>query len=839
MKQILTLIVAVLCTATLMAGNITPEAAKQIARKQLSTHQGATRAQQAEPKLVYTSNGAVTASQTEALTTDAAYYVFNGDAGYVVIAGDDRQTELLGYSDSGTFPEDGKLPTNVKSWLDFYAKEYKMLQNTPESSFYQEFMTRTDDYKSSVSPLLGDIQWDQDEPYSNSCPLDGGVRSATGCVATAMAQVMKYYNYPEKGTGSVSYTTYSKGLSVSCDFSNLTFDWSNMLPTYTTGNYNTTQANAVATLMFACGASTHTNYTKDESGSVTQYVAYALRENFSYDNGVSFAMRNWYTNAQWMSLVKGEISNGRPVVYGGDSNVDGGHEFVLDGYDTNNYFHVNWGWSGYYDGYFKITSLKPESVGTGGGDGASSGYNINQDMVFGIQKPTSTTATKPVFYLKELKTSKSTVTLGSKFDATAYYLHNLSGSFTGNIALLLIDSNNNVTTISKSGSTSCGFYQYYQNIMFTNIAIPSSTAAGTYTLCCGVTTDNGKTWTLANTATNEVGKLKAYVANNTVTFSNYYGEFNAKVSDYSFANGFFVGADNKITMTLDNSTRGDIYTTLGLGITSADGKSSYNLSLGALELTEDESTKTITCSFSLPDSIGTGSYTVVPLAEWGATLIKIGSEKTIEVGTASSDASLLRFITYPTTDKEVYAPDEAINISCQVGLSDETQNYVDTWYWFVFPYPGGTSLTYVTNTVTIEKDDVLNIKFSFTPDLSDGKYFIVPYSLVNGTTKKVVDSKYCPVFTISSQATGIEDISSDEANSLVIYPQPVEETLNMRSPGEAQSVDIYDISGRRVVSQSLGGGRSHSVGVGSLTAGTYIINVNCGGKIYKEKFVKR
>jgi hypothetical protein len=174
-----------------------------------------------------------------------------------------------------------------------------------------------------------------------------------------------------------------------------------------------------------------------------------------------------------------------------------------------------------------------------------------------------------------------------------------------------------------------------------------------------------------------------------------------------------------------------------------------------------------------------------------------------------------------------------------LALTDDTQNYLDTWYWFVFPYPGGTSLTYVTNTVTIEKDDVLNIKFSFTPDLSDGKYFIVPYSLVNGTTKKVVDSKYCPVFTISSQATGIEDISSDEANSLVIYPQPVEETLNMRSPAEAQSVDIYDISGRRVVSQSLGGGRSHSVGVGSLTAGTYIINVNCGGKIYKEKFVKR
>jgi hypothetical protein len=123
-----------------------------------------------------------------------------------------------------------------------------------------------------------------------------------------------------------------------------------------------------------------------------------------------------------------------------------------------------------------------------------------------------------------------------------------------------------------------------------------------------------------------------------------------------------------------------------------------------------------------------------------------------------------------------------------------------------------------------------------SPELPDGKYRITPFSKTS--KEQILDNQYCPVFTISSQATGIDDTSA-EANSLIVYPQPVEETLNMRSPAEAQSVDIYDISGRRVVSQSLGGGRSHSVGVGSLTAGTYIINVNCGGKIYKEKFVKR
>jgi hypothetical protein len=840
MKQILTFIVAVLYTAVLMAGNITPEAAKQIAKQQLRVHSGTTRSLQAEPKLVYTSYGTVKGDQTEALTRDAAFYVFNGEgAGYVVIAGDDRQTPLLGYSDNGTFPEGDNIPSNMKWWFEQYTKEYNILQSTPESCFYEEFQTRSDEYKSSVSPLLGDIKWDQDDPYNRSCPSDGGIICPTGCVATAMAQVMKYYNYPEKGTGSVNYSTYSNKINVQCDFSQQTFDWNNMLPKYTTGNFTTTQANAVAKLMFACGASIHMNYTQDESGAVTQYVAYALRENFSYAKSATFVQRSWFTNSQWLSLVKNELSNGRPVVYGGDSSNEGGHEFVFDGYDTNDYMHVNWGWSGYYDGYFKITSLKPESVGTGGGTGAESGFNIDQDMVVGIAKSSSTTEAATVFYLEELVSSASSVSVGSKFNVTANALYNFGTKFEGQIALLLVSSSGSATQLGQAKQTSVPFYNYFSTLDFSGVSIPSGTKSGTYSLCIGTKKSGATSWTIVNSARNGAGRLQAYVSNGTVKISNYYGDFSAKVTDYSFDKKFYLGAENKITMTLDNSTRGDIYTQLGLGLISEDGKKSYSLSLGALEVLEDETTKTVSYNFQIPsDSLTTGKYTIVPLAEWGGTLIMIGEAKTIEIETATSDYSLLKFITYPTIDKEVYAPGEAINISCQVGLSDETQNYVDTWYWFIFPYPGGTSLTYVTNPVTIEKGDVLNMKFSFTPDLADGKYFTIPYVVVNNATKKLLDSNYCPIFTISSQTTGIDDISADD-NRLVIYPQPIEETLNMRSPADARSVDIYDMSGRRVVSQSLGGGRTHSVGVGSLTAGTYIVNVNCDGKIYKEKFVKR
>jgi hypothetical protein len=781
----------------------------------------------------------VTTDQTEALTKEAAYYVFNGDAGYVVIAGDDRQTELLGYSDSGIFPEDGNVPANVKSWLNFYAKEYEKLQNTPESNYYKEFQTRTDNYKQSVSPLLGDIKWHQSEPYNNMCPLDDGKRSATGCVATATAQVMKYHSYPEKGYGSVSYTTEEKKINVSCDLSSMTFDWDNMLPTYTKGNYNETQANAVATLMFACGAAAQMDYTNEESGTSDVWMMYALRENFLYDKDpIRFLERYWFTCPQWLSLVKNELSNGRPILYGGQSS-DAGHEFVFDGYDTNSYIHINWGWRGLYNGYFRITSLQPDGVDVGGGNGDNTGYDDYQTMIIGIQKPaTSTSKTPPTLSNKKIVPSKTTVSLGTKFDVTLEELLNNGDTFTGELGLLLVDSNDSVTMLSAM-DMNMAFAAGYNQLDMQGIRIDKSTAAGVYTLCLGAKRDGDDKWTMAYTDRSNTGRLKAVVSDGEVTFSNYWGSFNAKVTEYSFSNDFYVGLKNKLTVTIDNSARQDIYTIARLGLTPEDGGDPTTIRLGALYTTEDETQKTTTYEFNIPNNMKAGKYRAVPLCNWGGTNIEIGEATTIELKSAqsvSSDKDLIRFITYPTVDKSTCASGDVIKMTGKIELTDKTKTYNDKWMWKISPYSSNDSLYSKSSTVFIERDATFDLNLNITPELPEGKYRITPFSKTN--KEQILDNQYCPVFTISSQATGIDDTSA-EANSLIVYPQPVEETLNMRSPAEAQSVDIYDISGRRVVSQPLTGGRTHSVGVGSLTAGTYIINVNCGGKIYKEKFVKR
>ena len=226
--------------------------------------------------------------------------------------------------------------------------------------------------------------WDQSAPYNDLCPEYNGTRSVTGCVATAMAQVMRYHKYPAKGKGSNSYTSQTLALAASFDFASTTFDWDNMLPQYVSGSYTDDQAKAVATLMYACGVSVDMDYTPDDSGAMPYAAAEALINNFEYSSNIRFLQRDYYQYAEWMDLIKTEISNSRPIMYDGQS-TEGGHEFVFDGYDENDMVHVNWGWSGVNDGYFAISALAPSSLGIGGGTNLGGGFSSDQGMIIGIQ----------------------------------------------------------------------------------------------------------------------------------------------------------------------------------------------------------------------------------------------------------------------------------------------------------------------------------------------------------------------------------------------------------------------------------------------------------------------
>ena len=322
-------------------------------------------------------------------------YVFATDSSFVIVADDNRVQPILGYSFSGQFATEN-MPDNIRGWLQGYSdmvqtaienQQRATAEITRQWTDLYEGNHNTDRAVSVVAPLV-QTQWNQGSPYNLLCPSN----SVTGCVATAMAQVMKYWNYPANGIGTHTYTpsTHPEYRELTVDFGSIYYNWTNMTNTYSSSSTNA-QKQAVATLMYSCGVSVNMDYTPNSSGTSSQYVASALKAYFNYSSDVQFQSRTNYTDDVWISMLKADLDQSRPIYYSG-SGSGGGHAFVCDGYSSNNYFHFNWGWGGYCDAYYSIDNMNP---GPGGiGSGSNGVYNDGQAAVFGIH-PAECTASAP------------------------------------------------------------------------------------------------------------------------------------------------------------------------------------------------------------------------------------------------------------------------------------------------------------------------------------------------------------------------------------------------------------------------------------------------------------
>ena len=290
---------------------------------------------------------AYTAVPDKPQTINRDFYVFNksGNEGFVIVAADDVvEGAILGYSDSGSFDYD-KLPENAKMWLKGYQDQIEYLRATGEKSTLPKSAKAP---VPVVAPLLGEITWDQGDPYNRLCPTDNGGRCVTGCVATAMAMTMYYHKWPLVGTGSKSYKW--NGQTLKADFSSSHYQWDKMMPQYR--NFTAEQANAVAKLMSDCGISVSMGYGSDGSGAYANNIAPALKNYFGYKTSARYVYRGSYTQSSWNTMLKNELDAGRVVIYGGADKENAGHSFITDGYDSNGYFHFNFGWSGIGNGYF-------------------------------------------------------------------------------------------------------------------------------------------------------------------------------------------------------------------------------------------------------------------------------------------------------------------------------------------------------------------------------------------------------------------------------------------------------------------------------------------------------
>lgn len=304
----------------------------------------------------------------------APFYVFNiGDnGGFVIASGDDRTPTVLGYSDTGRMDLDS-LPDNLKYWLGFYEEQIKNLDKSSSTPRARRVATA----RTPVSPMVT-CKWGQHSPFNNSCPttIDGS-RCVTGCGATAMAQVMYYHR--KNSTREIladipNYTCNDGKVIVKETKAGTPIDWDNMVDAY--GYYDpphtAIQEQAVADLMFYCGASVKMNYTPTES-SVPGSIVDELVEYFDYDDGLKWERRAKYTDTEWETMICDELEQGRPLIYYGNT-----HVYVVDGHDGKGYVHVNWGWGGADDGYFLL------SIGSNYNDEVLGGYGGDyQEAVFG------------------------------------------------------------------------------------------------------------------------------------------------------------------------------------------------------------------------------------------------------------------------------------------------------------------------------------------------------------------------------------------------------------------------------------------------------------------------
>jgi len=347
------------------------------------------------------SSGAKSAGLARASAEDALFYVFQNDGGrgFVIVAGDDAFTPIIGISDKGTYDPDG-LPPNFAWYIENIEREMAFaLENgqVQTQDIREEWALYAAGGNYAAGDFLVKTQWNQYDPYSGQTPLAGGKRTVTGCVATAVAQIVNYHRYPARASDTIpAYTTKPSLTSLGAiqipALSPFNFDWNNMANTYTATS-TTAQKNAVAALMNAVGRAIETNYDTTGSPAYSEPVASALMTYFRYDYNIQYMTRG--NNADWVNLLKGQIDNGLPVYYsgsGGSNNI--AHAFVLDGYDNSDRFHVNWGWGGVSDGFYAITvgasGLKPS--------GSSSYYGYDQKAVINIKPPPANSPVNDLIY---------------------------------------------------------------------------------------------------------------------------------------------------------------------------------------------------------------------------------------------------------------------------------------------------------------------------------------------------------------------------------------------------------------------------------------------------------
>ena len=412
----------------LLALGYSPLQAKRITQWQAQQQAYSFWGKQMPQKAKAKSRAATTASRSD------AYYVFNNDAGgFVIIAGDDAVTPVLGYTSTGSFDAEN-LPDGLKDLLKSYERQIAALGDNYVAN---QTATRA---AFTGEKLLKTAEWNQYAPFNKYTPNN----YVTGCVATAGAIVMKHHGYPAKGTGSHSYTW--NGKTISADFEH-NYDWASMPAKY--DGTNDAAFDGVARLMADLGVAVEMQYAKNGSGAYIGNMISALQKYFGYSKLTYLASIDDMEAEAWNAKLRGEIDANRPILYSASDASAGGHSFIIDGYKDES-FSVNWGWGGYCNGFYQIGALNPESAGKPTGDK----YNIGQTAVIGLQPSDGTEKVSSLGFLKYdglmqvLNMNITDVKKGQKFNVYSLPIaNNGDHAFTGEVVVALMNAKGEIRKI--------------------------------------------------------------------------------------------------------------------------------------------------------------------------------------------------------------------------------------------------------------------------------------------------------------------------------------------------------------------------------------------------------
>lgn len=752
-------------------------------------------------------------------------YVFNrggAGGGFLVVSADDAAPALLGYASSGAFNA-ADIPVNMTWWLNQYSSQIAMAAGgrlgTADADYEYPEMA-------SIEPIVK-TYWNQGEPYNEQCPEVSGTRCPTGCVATAMAQAMNVFQWPEKGTGSHSYTPYDVGEQLTVDFSSITYQWDKMLDRYAAGSPQE-NIDAVATLMYSCGVSISMQYHPKSSGGNYTNAAKALVNYFNYDKGLRIAGRDYYGIKEWVDMIYGELEKGHPVLYSG-RNDEAGHAFVCDGYDTDGYFHINWGWGGTSNGYFLLTALNPSEQGIGG---SASGYNIDQSILIGLQKPQANSCVVPVMqFISNFGTvddSYPRLNSAVKFRDRRGIFNESVETVKATLGVRLTDGSGNETYVESTEK------EYIPGQGFTNYEIPSSSFPdeGTYTVTPVVKDEQGKWWDCEVKLSN-ARALNLEITADSLLFTAT-EEPIVKATDVTLLSPIYPGKQCGISATLTNIGEMEFYDEVTPVLVSNGAEAGLATPISVNLVPGQSDTFEWIGEFST--TVAPGEY-VLYLSDSNGTDLNRGLKVVVEEAPTEAVKYTLTVTSINGETSTEESPVEMAydNVEVKVTVDCSAGYFTGILNGGVWQPGAKTGIMDVAGGyvgVKAGEQSSVEMHKDLSEYLNPGTvYYFQAYTKEDGYTGNKL------YFT--SGTAGINIIGTDKGElSLAVSPDA--DRLIVTAPYPIMKSDVYSITGLKVVSTNGDCGMEYSIDISGLASGIYILSVTTeSGERLAAKFVRR